>query len=258
MKMMQQGAAALAVLALFVMPAANAQVTMDSMGKVLPVELYACKYNDGQGPDDLDRVVGAWTRYADERNVNDYAAWTLVPYFYGQEQEFDFIWMGAYSDGNAMGRGEHQWLMEGGEIAAQFDAVADCYAHVGLGSAMYKSPPDNATPQSSILAMTDCKMHEETEYDDVRKAEIEWAGYMSDNGSTAGTWHWFPMYGGGDQDFDYKIVNAYADLAEFGKDWEQGANGGGREKSQSLFSELDSCNDARVYVATNRRAAQIR
>ncbi len=258
MKLPQPSAAMLAALALLVASAVEAQVSKDGMGKVLPVELYACKFNDGQGPADLDRVVDRWTEFADERDVDDYAAWTLSPYYYGADQEFDFIWMGAYSDGNAMGRGTQQWLMEGGDIAAEFSAVADCYGHVGLASAMYKSPPDNATPQASVITMTDCKMNDGTKYEDVRDAEIEWADYMTENGSTAGTWHWFPQYGGGDQDFDYKIVSAYADFTELGKDWEHGANGGGREKSQGLFAELDSCNDARVYIATSRRAAQIR
>ncbi|MEX2124888.1 MAG: hypothetical protein WD795_13415 [Woeseia sp.] len=35
----------------------HAQVSAEGMGKVLPVELYICTYNDGQGPADLDKVI---------------------------------------------------------------------------------------------------------------------------------------------------------------------------------------------------------
>jgi hypothetical protein len=39
---------------------------------------------------------------------------------------------------------------------------------------------------------------------------------------------------------------------------ERGANGGGREVGQEIFDDIDDCDDARVYVATSRRAAKLR
>ncbi len=258
MKIFLRTAVALIAASLVAVPAANGQVSADGMGKMVPVELYACSFNDGQDAEDLDKVIERWTRFMDERETNTYAAWTLTPLYYGTEQEFDFIWMGAFADGNAFGTGMHQWLTEGGDIGEAFNRVADCFAHVGLSSAMYKMPPNNETPRSSILTMTDCRMKEGTRYEDVMAAEVKWAKYRTEQGSTAGTWHWFPQYGGGDADYDYKIVEAYADFIELGKDWERGANGGGREKSMSLFSHLDDCEDARIYAAASRRVAQLR
>ena len=80
---------------------------------------------------------------------------------------------------------------------------------------------------------------------------------MNEAGSTAGTWHWFPAFGGGDAEYDYKVVNAYENFSELGKDWQHNANGGGREASADIFGDLDECDDARVYLAKSRRAAQI-
>lgn len=237
---------------------AVAQVSEDSMGKIIPAHLYACNFNDGQDASDLDDVIERWNRFMNEHEVDSYAAWTLVPYHFGPDQTFDIIWMGAYRDGNAMGAGTHIWLTEGGDLQDDFAEVLTCNAHVGFGSAMYKSPPDNATPGSSIISMSDCKLKDGMRYADVRAAEIKWAEYRTENGSTAGTWHWFPQYGGGDADFDYKILTTHADYNELGKDWERNANGGGREVSQGLFSDIDDCDDSRVYVATSRRAAQLR
>ncbi len=258
MKKLHRVAAFTAVVSLFATSATFAQVSEDGMGKVIPVELFACDFLDGKGPEDLNAVIAQWTEFMDDRKTDSYAAWLLTPYYYGMEQDFDVIWMGASTDGNAMGQGTHDWLTEGGEVAGGFAEVINCRAHIGLASAMYKSPPQNETPESSIITMMDCNMNEGTRYSDVRSAELEWAKYMTENGSEAGTWHWFPVFGGGDQDYDYKIVNAYRDFKLLGADWEQSANGGGREAANELFGDLDECDDARVYVARSVRAAQLR
>jgi len=258
MKTFRKAAALAAAAILTAAPAVNAQVSEDGMGKMVPVELYACTFNDGQDMGDLDKAVTRWNKYMDDNDIDSYAAWTLTPVFYGPEQDFDFIWMGAWADGNAMGTGSDMWMNEGGDVAAGFNAVADCNAHLLLSSAQYKAPAGGGTPGSSILRMTNCSMKHSTRYADVMSAEIEWADYMTENGSGAGTWHWFPQLGGGDSGFDYKIVNAYANFAAFGKDWEHSANGGGREESEGLFGDLDDCDDARVYVGKSRRSAQLR
>jgi hypothetical protein len=250
------GAAALSLLV--GMSAADAQVTSEGMGKIVPVHLYACNFNDGQNMSDMNNVIERWNEFMDEQGVDSYAAWTLVPYHYGGDQMADVLWLGAYRDGNAMGEGTDMWLTAGGDLAADFAEVATCQAHLGFSSAMYKAPPSGNTPDSGILEMSNCKMKDGVRYSDVRSAEIEWAEYMNENDSRAATYHWFPTHGGGDQDFNYKIVSAYENYTQYGKDWEHGANGGGRAVSVGLFGDLDDCDDARVYVATSIRAAGIR
>ena len=258
MKKILKAISVVAALVPIAMGSAMAQVSEEGMGKVLPVELFACSYKDRQDEGDLNRVISRWNSYMDERNNDDYAAWTLAPYHYGPNQEFDIIWMGAYTDGNAMGAGVDQWFAEGGDINDAFEEVLTCDAHVGLASAMYKSPPDNETPGSSIITMMDCELNEGNRYSDIKTAELAWAKHMTSAGSTAGTFHWFPVYGGGDAEFDYKVINAYANYTELGADWERFSNGGGREASTEIFGDIDECDDARVYVATSRRAAQLR
>ena len=41
----------------------------EDSGKVVPVEMYACTYNDGMGPADLDKVIGKWTSWADKQGL---------------------------------------------------------------------------------------------------------------------------------------------------------------------------------------------
>jgi len=235
-----------------------AQVSNEGMGKVLPVELYICKFNEGQGMAELNDVIARWSKYADDSGMKDYAAWTLTPFFYGPEQDFDIIWLGAYKDGNVMGKELDNWLSTGGELQAAFDKVVDCNAHVAYSSAMYKAPADNATPTSGYLSVMDCKLNEGQRYEAIQSAEVKWADHLTRSGSKAGYWHWMPMYGGGDAEFDYKVVLGHPSFADIGADFERFANGGGRELSTATFGDIDECDDARVYVLNTVRAAQIR
>jgi hypothetical protein len=246
----------------------QAQVSEEGMGKIVPVELYVCQLMEGKGRSDLDAVIGQWNQFMDERDLNDYAAWILTPYFFGTEQSFDLIWMGAASNGETMFDTMQKWIMEGGEVAAAFNEggevaaafneVVDCPVHMGLGSAMYKAPPKGVTSDMAVIAMSDCEMNEGTRYSDVRSAELEWATYLTEQDTAAAVWHWFPNFGGGDQDYDYKLVYAYASLSDMGADWEMRANGGGAAASREIFGDLDDCDDSRVYLGRSIRNAQLR
>lgn len=259
MKTITTLACAVTALALLLPVTATAQVSKDGMGKVLPVELYICNYRSGKGAADLDRAVSRWNAYMDERDTDTYLGMTLTPVFFGTEQDFDLIWMGVFADGNAMGSGLQEYMANGGAVQAAFNAVVDCNAHVLMSSAMYKAPaqtlPDN---NAAILTMMDCKLNEGHRYADIKAAEMKWAAYLAESGSPAGFWHWFPTFGGGAADFDYKVTYGYRDMSELGAQYERDANGGGREASQEIFGDIDECDEARVYAAQVRRQAQVR
>ena len=258
MKLVRMAAAAAIAGIVLIANSATAQVSKEGMGKVLPVEIYACKFNEGKGMADLEAVISRWNQFMDDKKINTYAAWTLTPYYFTEEQDFDVIWLGAYKDGNAFGSGTDTWLASGGELAAAYNEVVTCAGHIGLSSAMYKAPAANVTPASGIITMMDCKLNKGHRYSDIKAAEIKWAKYLTDSGSRAGYWHWFPTFGGGDADFDYKVVFSYENFTQLGADYERIANGGGREMSQDVFDDIDDCDDARVYVATSRRATKLR
>ena len=75
-------AAVCAALSLSATSVSLAQVSADGMGKVLPVELFACNFNDGKDMGDLERVNKRWNDWMDENNADYYAAWLLTPYFF--------------------------------------------------------------------------------------------------------------------------------------------------------------------------------
>lgn len=235
-----------------------AQVSADGLGKIVPVELFACSYREGKGAADFDNVVTRWNAYMDRNKTDSYAAWVLAPFFFGPEQDFDLLWLGAWRDGNAMGTGLADWIANGGELNAAFGEVVDCDAHVAYSSAMYRAPADKNVPSSGLITMMDCSLNEGHKYEEIQAAELKWVAHLNKTGSKAAYYHWRPMFGGGDAEFDYKVVFAYPDFKELGADVERIANGGGRTISMEIFGDIDECDDARVYLAKSVRAAKIR
>ena len=74
----------------------------------------------------------------------------------------------------------------------------------------------------------------------------------------AGVWHWYPTYGGGKEDFDFKWLESFKNLADFGADYERYGNGEGFRTYQELLGDQISCDSSRVYLAKSRRFLQLR
>ena len=224
----------------------------------VPVELWACSYNEGKGPSDLDAAVDKWNAWADAQGMDDYAAWTLTPYYYGPDQDFDVLWLGAGKDGVSLGKAQDDYLQEDAGIRAGFGAVVSCDAHVNYASLQHKAPPKGATPGNTVLTFSDCKYKEGGTFDDLTAAMAKWATHLESGGSSAGIWHWYPVYGGGGEEFHFKWLEGFANFAELGGDFDRYGNGGGWRVAGDLFRDLVECDSSRAYLATNRRYAQLR
>lgn len=233
--------------------------TTELASKIVATEVYACTYNDGQGPDDLDDASDAWNAWADARGIDDYAAWTLTPYHYGPNQDFDVLWLGAWKDGNAMGAGVDQLLTEGGDELANFGEVLTCNNHIAAGSINYKLPEGGTPSANSVITFSNCNIEEGRTYQEVVDATQEWAGILTDAGSQSAIYHWFTIYGGGGADTpDFIRLTAYPNHTELGADFERLTNGEFFRHTNVLFGGLVDCDVARVYNAQGRRAAQLR
>lgn len=219
-----------------------------------PVELFACSYNDGKGPADLDKAVAAWNAWADNQKLNEYSAWTLVPYYSGPEQEFDVLWLGGSSKAAALGRAQDRWLATGSKELQGFSDVWTCDAHVNFATLQFKKPPERENPNNVVLSFTDCSMADGVVFDDLVPSLMAWADYRESHGSTSGMWVLFPAYGGGGEAFDFKFVASWQNLEEQGADYDQ-YNESGWKKGNELFQGKVSCDSARVYLASNRRMA---
>ena len=90
-------------------------VAQDAPPKAVPVEFFACNFQDGKGMADLGKVIEKFKAYADQNDVG-YTAWTLTPQFTNDREEdaFDVGWLGAWPDGNAFGKSQDNWMTKDG------------------------------------------------------------------------------------------------------------------------------------------------
>ena len=232
----------------------------DNAMRIIPVELFVCAYNERKGPADLERWVAKWSTWADRNNITDYAAWTLTPYYYGTgpNQGIDVIWMGAGKDAVALGKVQDTWLATNNGLADEVAEIMTCRIHNNYASDNFKAPPNNATPGDSVITFSDCNYKEGAVFPAVRAAMAEWSQYLTDAGSTAGIWHWYPAYGGGGESLDFKRIQAYENLAHLGADYERFGNGGGYATWGKLLGHMIDCDSSRAYLAKSRRFVQLR
>lgn len=219
---------------------------------ISPVETYTCNYNDGKGPDDLEKVIADWGDYMDEQGVDNYFAMTLTPNYFGGET-FQVGWLGSAPTGEALGAGADNWLANGGKHAAAFARVLACDSHSNFATMQIKEPPQRTTPEKVVLTFTDCSAKEGKSMDDVFAAMDQWVAYKVENGYQNGAWVMFPAYGVDDADYDFKLVNGYDSHTDMGKDYDRYTNGGGYMKHTELLGDLLSCNVSRVYDGVVRR-----
>jgi hypothetical protein len=217
-----------------------------------PLETFTCNYNDGKGPADLEVVIDGWNAYMDENDADQYFAMTMTPQYYG-EGTFDIGWLGAAPTGELFGQGKDGYLANGGETAASFASVLSCDSHGMFATMQVKEPPERETPNSTVVSFSDCNVQEGHEWDGVFSAMDAWAAYQVEQGYGNGTWVLFPAYGSGDQDYDFKLVNAYDSHAGLGKDFDLYGTGGGYMKRGEIMGDMLDCDVGRVYDGTVRR-----
>ena len=226
--------------------------------QVVPVEMFTCKYHEGKGQDDLNAVIDQWNDWADKARLDDYAAWTLTPYYYGPDQNFDVIWLGAGKNAVALGKAQDMYIAEDAGLHEAFNEVVSCDAHVNFASIAYKLPPEDKTPTDSVLTFSDCTLKEGATFAALGAAMQQWAQHLAGSGSDTPIWHWWPAYGGGGEEFSFKWLEAHDSLADLGADYDRYGNGGGYVLYNQLFSHMMSCDSSRAYLAKNHRHAQLR
>ncbi len=224
----------------------------DEAQSFTPLETFTCNYNDGKGPADLEVAIDGWNAYMDENDADQYFAMTMTPQYYG-EGTFDIGWLGAAPTGELLGQGKDDYMANGGDAAAGFASVLSCDSHGMFATMQVKEPPERETPNSVVISFSDCNVQEGLEWDDVFSAMDAWAAYQVERGYGNGTWVLFPAYGSGDQDFDFKLVNAYDSHEGLGKDFDLYGTGGDYMKRGEIMGDMLDCDVSRVYDGTVRR-----
>lgn len=216
----------------------------------IPVETYACNFNEGKTMADLAPVIDEWNAWMDDEGVTDYFASLVTPSYYG-ERKMDVGWLGAWSSGNAMGSLTDMWVTEGGELGAKFAAVLDCGAHTNYASTIMKPPTGEPEEGDTriVLTFANCTVRDGQDFDGVMAGMGAWVEYQVENGFQNASYMMFPIYGEANDDYSFKMVNAHDDHAALGADWELFGNGGHWVAEQEMLANLFSCDSPRVYDA---------
>ena len=234
------------------MAPASAQQDAD---RGVPVEFYACHWQDGKDMGDLDRVIKKFNKWADQRD-SGYGAWLLTPQFH-DDVDFDIGWLGSWPDANDFGRLQDAWVNEGTEISAAFDEVVDCSGRHQMATSAVVNAPDGP-PQNGVVMFSECAMNDGVNPVDALATHRKMGQTMRDMGSKAMAWLFYPALGVSNENLDYWSVVAFNSYTDMGAAMEMWTNGGGWEKAAVLMAGVSTCTSTTVYDARLVRAGEQR
>ena len=242
--------------ALVALPLLGSQMGLaqsDAGGPTLgAVEIHMCDYKKGKSAKDLDKAIGRWNEWADESELVPYNAWTLTPVYGSPEYDFDVAWLGAWQHAADMGKALQHWSTGDHKMQAEFDKVVSCNANAVFFTTNFK-PLEGDWPKTGVTTFADCNYAEGKGLVDSIKVQSGWAAHLTERGSKAATWGFYPAFGGGAGNASYKVVTAHADFESLGADQNDYTNGGSWEQAEKLAAGKVSCGVPRVYMSTLQR-----
>jgi hypothetical protein len=240
------------MLTIFFTGMTSAQEAVQSGPSFAPIEIFACDFNKGKSQADLDKVIVSWNKWMDETGKEPYSAWIYKADYNSPAYSFDVAWLGAWPDGNAMGRLGDAYMTSGGGIAKQFDEVVTCAAHSNWASMQIRDGASENS-KSSVLQFRDCTLGEGSSMPAAMEALRNMNDYQAKQGSEASQWVFFPAFGG-DTDYHFKMVTAHTNYTSLGADYERYTNGGGFMQAAELIGDKFKCGNTRVYRSTKIRS----
>ncbi len=213
---------------------------------ISPAVTHTCKFNDGQGMKDFKAWTKRWNEWMDKNDRSSYGAVALTPY-YTSDQAFDIGWVGFSDTAEALGRGLDLWAEQNGDLAKDLNKIVSCESNAVFAS-LEIADDDGWEPTSPAVSFADCTLDDGVEIESAMQKLGEWGAYRKEKGLNGPTVVWFPAYGESpDASYDFKYLEVFADLEEWGKDFDMYGNDGGWQKADELFDGVMDCNSARLY-----------
>jgi hypothetical protein len=219
-------------------------VTAQEEGGVVPVEWYACNFNDGKDLADLEKVTARFNKWAD-KNDPGYAAWMMFPNLHSGVG-FDFGWLGSWPSGADFGKGTDAF-MQADDMIAAFNEVVDCSIGHEMASSAVINAPDGP-PDNGVVIFSGCTHKEGKNFDDSFAAHKSMSEQMRAMGGKGASWVFYPGLGS-NVDFDYWQVIAFKNYEELGMATDMYTNGGGWKKAAEIMGPVVSCGGSSVWNA---------
>jgi len=208
-----------------------------------PVEMWVCQFNDGKDQGDMDKV---YEDLVEETGDSAYAAFQLNAYF-RVNQEFDFIYLGAWADGSTMGSGIGADMAGDSDSSEGWDETVTCPASLMYASTWINPPNDSGGPEDFILTIADCNVAHGSSNGQAFGALQRYSDYAKANGSDVATAVWFPAFGGGNTEFDFKVANVYSGPQHFGDSMQWFTENQAYIARGNITEGIVSCDSPRVY-----------
>jgi hypothetical protein len=222
------------------------------------IDAYMCNYRDGKGPADLMKVAEKWNKWMEKNSSAPYNAWVMHPVLSSTNMPLDVVWLGAWQNGNDMGKGMQEWADKGGDLNEEFLDVFECGEHSQSASVNIRPPGHDWPGKEGVAAFSNCTVGEGHTVQDAMAVHRKWSEHLDSIGSKSGTWAFFPGAGQNNPAWDYKIVASHPDYISYGADWENFTNGQGWQKAAMIGSgKVVSCDSPRVYHSVTVRNAGI-
>ncbi|MGI9203774.1 MAG: hypothetical protein ACR2Q3_07170 [Woeseiaceae bacterium] len=220
-------------------PTANAQ---ENRPGVFPIEMWACSFLDRKDQDDMDSVYEQISEDSDAA----YAAWQLNPYMVGNRAEqFDFLYVGAWQDGNVMGGDVESMFAGPYESTETWNETVDCSGFLYTGINIQDAPPQE--DGHYFVSISDCSADKGVNNGQAVNGIRRYNDYLVENGQTVRTDVWFPVHGNGDADFDFKLIRVYGGPQAWGDLWQWRVNNMAVQQRRNYMQGVVSCDESRVY-----------
>ncbi|MFQ3324830.1 MAG: hypothetical protein ACI90U_002661 [Pseudomonadales bacterium] len=225
--------------------------------KFSPAEIFLCNYKDGQNISGVNKATAKWNSWMDKTKQHDYLGITLTPMFNDPGVNMDVVWMGFWPDGKSMGAAIEKTMSKKGQDATKdFFKVMNCPQHASFAVNVITAGPVE-TPDTAVMTFADCKIAEGKTPADAGAALTIWGDYLTNKGITGPMLTLWPAFGGGDVDFDFKMVQGYTNYVDFGNAFDAYGTGGGVMKARQIFGDIVHCNVARLYNMQLRRPVKL-
>jgi len=217
-------------------------MAQDGPPQFRPVEVWACSFKDGKDQGDMDDVYEDIVEAAGD---TAYSAFQLNPYFTGTfGQNIDLIYIGAWADGSVMGADMASYV---GNNDDGWDDTVDCQSFMYASDWIQPvAPPDGSG--NFMMAISDCSIDHGNTPAQAIGALNRFNDYRVANGLTVGTLVWFPVYGGGNAEFDFKLLSVYPGAQGLGDAFKWSVDNAAYNTSRAIMDGVVGCDAARVYT----------
>lgn len=217
----------------------------DGVPEIRPLEMWVCSYRDGKDQGDMDNV---FEDFVEATEGDAYAGYRLTPSYVSGDQAFDFIYLGVWESGSMMGRDLTDYAVKGADVDEAWDEVVDCPASLMYGSIrIQQNDGDGDGSGNFMLSVSDCKLAHGVSNAQAVGALTRFNNYRVANGSTVGTIAWFPVYGGGNVAFDFKLAHVYAGQQHFGDSFQWAVDNQSYLVQADMLGGVVSCDVPRLY-----------